>query len=176
MFQLALILSIALGIAVALLGRFRSTSPVRALYSGFPRLDRLVAVLCGLTFVGLVLTGYYDLALLNRAMQGWVLLLHVGIGGAFAVLVAVFAFLRAEANAPLERTAPAASATEKTLFWVFVVCGLVLMMTAALAMVPWLGTPGQRSIVGLHKWTSLLSLVAGIGYFGYSNRVSSTRA
>jgi len=175
MFRIALIVAILLGVVFAVLGRFRTTPAGQAVYSRFPRIDKLVAVLLALSFVAMVITGFYDLALRDHVMTSYVLLLHVGIGGAFAVLLAAFAFLRAEGNAPLDARPATAPPLQKVWFWLFVVCGLVLMMTAAFAMIPWLGTPGQGAVVVIHKWASIVSIVAGIAYFGSLKRSTPAR-
>ncbi len=134
--------------------------------SRFPRIEGLTARLCELTFVGLVITGFYDLLIHGRLMHTWILLIHVGLGGAFAAALAGIAFLRAEANAPATITVSPLVTVRKACFWIFVASGLALILTAALAMIPWLGTDGQHRIIAFHRWAALISVVAAIGYAG----------
>lgn len=175
MFRIATIIAVVAAFLIVGVGRFlqskKGGGSSATDVGRFPWIDRLAARVCGLMFIGLALTGFYDILILNRAMTSWVLLVHVGLGGAFAVGLAAFTFLRAEGNAPgVEAANPA---LRKLCFWAFAASGLALILTAALAMVPWLGTEGQHRIIAMHRWFSLLAVVAAIGYLGLGRKQKS---
>lgn len=169
--MVTVIAMVAAVLAVGLLrGRFGTSSsrPRAEASSRFPWIDSVVARVCGAAFLGLVLTGFYDVLVMNRAMHGWVLLAHVGFGGLFTAVLLAFTVLRAEANAP--GAVSASSGLRKACFWIFAASGLALVLTASLAMIPWLGTVGQVQIVVLHRWAALVAVVAAIGYVGFAAR------
>lgn len=164
--ELTIVAVVAAVVAVVILrlglGRSAGRAAGAGAVSRFPLLEGLAAWVCALTFLGLTATGFYDIIVHNQVMHSYTLMVHMALAGAFTAALAGLAFLRAEANGP---GAPGLF-LRKASFWLFVAMGLALILTAALAMIPWLGTTGQSRIIDLHRWAAVLSVVAAIGYVG----------
>jgi hypothetical protein len=52
----------------------------------------------------------------------------------------------------------------KGFFWVFLVAGLSLLVSALLPMLPWFPYRGQIILFDWHRWSALVSLVAAIAF------------
>ena len=130
----------------------------------FPRLDALAGLVLALTFVLLVLTGFLR-DLVGIRLADWLLLIHVGTGAAFAVVLAALVVFRADAC----RLGPSAgpqrfSDAQKVCFWLIAFSGLCLILTVAVAMLPVLGTWWQDFIVDVHRYVALAALLVGMVY------------
>ena len=130
----------------------------------FPRLDALASLGLALTFVLLVLTGFLR-DLVGIGLADWLLLIHVGTGAAFAVVLAALVVFRADAYRLGSGAAPGRfSDGQKVCFWLIALAGLCLILTIAVAMLPVLGTWGQNCIVDVHRYVALAALLAGMVY------------
>ena len=168
MFHVITIVAVAIvaaGIAVrhfAARGAAAAAAPPEA--RRFPRLDALAGLALALTFVVLVLTGFVR-GLVGGAWSDWLLLIHVGTGAAFAVVLAALVVLRADACRLGSGAAPGRfSDAQKVCFWLIALAGLCLILTAAVAMLPLLGTWWQDFIADLHRYAALAALLAGMVY------------
>ena len=128
----------------------------------FPRAEAIIErALCG-SFVILAVTGL----ILAGGLTGLLLLLHVFAGAVFAVALAAYVVLRAEASSHLcccGEGANIGTFIERLSFWALAVTGLCMIVTAVLAMTPLFGTCGQEWLADTHKYVSILALVSGIG-------------
>ena len=122
----------------------------------------LAASVLVLGWTGLVGTGFA-----GRVLTGYPLLVHVGLGGVFAVAVAVVAVLWAERC----RFRPGASSGEsgfgagrKMLFWAIAALGLATLLSATCMMLPVFGTDDQRRLFEIHRHGGLLVLTAMMGH------------
>jgi len=166
-------------------------SLVRPSPAGWPawiqsfRLWRLPAMekwlLIGLygSFLYLAASGFFFALLIGRGLYGFPLVLHVFAGAIFAVCLTLAAFLKARRytfnSGPLVLPADLKGLAEipklmgarewaKWLFWLFVLAGFSLTVSALLPMLPWFPTEGQVILFGWHRWSALVSLLAGIAF------------
>ncbi len=112
-------------------------------------------------------TGLVGAGFAGRALTGYPLLVHVGLGGVFGVALAVVAVLRAECC----RFRPGASSGEpgfgtgrKLLFWVIAALGLAALLSTMCMMLPVFGTHDQRRLLEVHRYGGLLVLTATLGH------------
>lgn len=161
MFKILTVVAVVIGALAAKCGggscSTAAKTPVR-----FPVLDKLLALAVALSFVVLALTGFYA-ALLGHELTGYLLICHTGSGGAFAGSLALLAVFRAEVE----------GCGCKCLFWILVLGGLGVVLSAVVMMQPWFGTHGQEVLVELHRYSALVALVGGIGCCGQALRTKS---
>jgi len=162
MFKILTVVSVIVGALAAKCGSASCSTaaktPVR-----FPALDKLLTLVMVLSLALLALTGFYA-ALLGHELTGYLLICHTGSGGAFAGSLALLAVFRAEAE----------SCGCKCLFWTLVLGGLGVVLSAVVMMQPWFGTHGQKVLVELHRYSSLLAVVGGLGCCGSLLRAKSS--
>lgn len=138
--------------------RARKTAPPATRYNLWEKLVHL-----GLTFsfLSLAITGFWP-ALLNHApLGGYLLMIHVTLGGVFAGCLAAMTLTWAAANrfAP---DAPRFDLSEKFFFWLIALLGLIAVMTMMLSMIPLFGSDGLNLLNELHRYTALAMVVATI--------------
>ncbi len=109
-----------------------------------------------------------------RGLFGLALLVHVGLGGIFAVCLAALTVIRAKEYvgfAPPESSAEPPSSFIKNipqpllrslLFWLFILSGLSLGLTAFLSMLPYLTFEAQVDLVWIHRYSGLLALLSAM--------------
>lgn len=139
---LALLLGL-LGLAVGLPAVYRLAGRVDE--CGFPVKPVRIALIGFLTI--LAITGFGFGWPVAYPLNGFPLLIHVGVGGLYAALLLVWALLRARSGATVW-------------FWIMLVSGMVLILSILLAMFPLLGTHGQHIALVLHRWAAGFSIVA----------------
>jgi hypothetical protein len=131
------------------------------------------------SFLYLAASGFFFAILIKRGLYGFPLVLHVFAGAIFAVCLAVAAFLRARRYAfnPEPLAFPADLESVKVLpiflrtqdwakwfFWLFLLAGFSLTVSALLPMLPWFPYEGQIILFSWHRWSALVSLLAAIGF------------
>jgi len=107
---------------------------------------RLLALLVALL---LALTGFGGMLLAENGLNGYLLLAHVGLGGAFLVLLVLFAM------------GGAGRTDARLAFWAFLVFGLGAGLTVLVSMFPLFGSEGQILLHTLHWSFALGATVAG---------------
>ncbi len=131
------------------------------------------------SFAFLVLSGFGYAFFGRHGLHGYPLLLHVFAGGLYAVSLCLVVILRAkrfslepEILSPeidfsrLRDLSLASSAVQKILFWAFVLGGFLLILSALSPMVPLLHYEAQKTMVEVHRYSSLGSLLIAV-YFSY---------
>src|ERR1043166_1982906 len=108
----------------------------------------------------LALTGIGTFALGKAPMTGWVLMLHVAIAPLFALALAVLSITWAEAARFGAAGAPQSNLS-KTLLWLILLCGVVVILSAVVPMTPLFGSGGQHLLYLTYRYTSMV-LVAAI--------------
>lgn len=108
----------------------------------------------------LALSGIGTFALGKAPMRGWVLMLHVAIAPLFALALAVLSITWADA-ARFGAAGSPQSNLSKTLFWLILLCGVVVILSAVVPMTPIFGSGGQHLLYLTHRYTSMV-LVAAI--------------
>lgn len=140
--------------------------------------ERLVHLAVGLSFLTLALTGYFSIIRYGR-LEGWSLWLHVVAAPGFAAGMACLALTWARAGrfAPhdaewlragggyfsrkknaADAAAPPAGrfdAGQKIFFWAATLLTFVALGSMMLAMAPWFGTAGQKTLYKIHGYSTL---------------------
>lgn len=116
------------------------------------------------SFLFLVLSGFFFTLLIPRGLYGLPLLLHVAVGGIFAVCLSIIVVWRAQ-DYTLDITQPLVL---KILFWTFVVSGLVLIVTSLSSMLSFLSMQIQVGMIRWHRLFALVSLACVSAFVYYS--------
>lgn len=124
------------------------------------------------SFVYQAASGFLFAVFSPRGMFGILLLLHVSVGGLFAVSLAMTLILRARAyrldqeeeattlsfvRPPLKNISK--SMLRKILFWLFAAAGLYLIATALGSMVPVFSFETQQAMIDVHRYSALIALL-----------------
>jgi hypothetical protein len=138
-------------------------------------------------FICLVLSYGYQAAsgfvfsLAGIRLQGVFILLHMLLGGFFAVCLSLAVVFRArfyrfdtqpaasQQNKPAHQ--PAASSQNRVsflLFWIFVSSGFLLIATALCLMLPFFSLRTQLDIFDIHRYGALVSLLSAISFLSFS--------
>ena len=159
---LGLLVAIALPLIDAAMFR-----PRRRALTGSPLLksERLI-YLVFLLAVALMAISSLGMLLVGQRMHRWMLILHMTIAPLFAIALTALALLWAEQNA-LERAAENATPArfhcgEKLTFWIIILAGLFTTATAMLLMMSWFGSHAQEILLELHRYSSLILLIATV--------------
>jgi len=138
-------------------------------------------------FIGLALSGIYLIlsgfvfALLGMRIFGLFLLLHVVLGGLFAVCLCLAVILRARYYVwdPEDFKGKKGALNLKTksgfqrllqiiFFWAFVASGFILILTALNQMLPSFSLRTQLVLFEIHRYAALGLLLSAIAFFDFS--------
>jgi hypothetical protein len=142
----------------------------------YPANQRWIFLGLASSYVYLVLSGFLFVFIRVR-LFGSFLLLHVVLGGLFAVCLCLAVLLRARfytwnmedlVLANLQTKAGKRKIWQIVLFWIFVASGLVLVVTALFQMLPQFSLRAQRGIFEVHRYAALEILLAGIAFLYFS--------
>ncbi len=101
-------------------------------------------------------------------LQGVFLLLHMLLGGLFAVCLSLAVVLQAR----FYRFDIPSTASHRRpsilLFWIFVACGCLLIATALCLMLPVFSLRTQLDIFAIHRYGALASLLSAISFISFS--------
>ncbi len=126
------------------------------------------------SFIYLAASGFGFSLLSPRGLFGLALLLHVSLGGIFVLGLAVLTVLRAKDYIPFvlpEQSAGSLSSSMKNipsplltslLFWLFILSGLSLGLTALFSMLPYFAFEAQVDIIGVHRYSGLVALLSAM--------------
>lgn len=120
----------------------------------FPALGKFAYLLLFLGVIGSALTGVGSLITGKVPMTHWVLMAHVGSGPLFAIGLALFALTWAGRSRFCDDAC--GSCANKMLFWLLLVCGLIVMLTGVVPMTPTFGTPGQHFLYLTHRYSAVV--------------------
>jgi hypothetical protein len=142
-------------------------------YSGKPLRWAFICLTASFTY--LAASGFVFAVFVPRGLFGILLLLHVVAGGIFAVSLAAFLIFRAKEHAAVFDLTGAGSSSQNSLlknpprhllrsvlFWVFVLAGLALTVTALGSMLPYFSFDTQVGLVEIHRYSALISVLAAI--------------
>jgi len=141
--------------------------------------ERLLHLALVASFLVLAYTGFDASIRWGGPMHGYMLMLHTTAGAVFAVTVALsivtwaadHAFMRADGRwlaaggcLSTRGDLPAGrfNASDKLYFWLAGLLTLVALMSMLLSMIKVLGTPGQVLMYDIHRWSTLVLVVATI--------------
>jgi hypothetical protein len=127
--------------------------------------EKWIHIGLSLSFLYLAASGFVFSALLLRSLTGMFLVLHMILGGIFSVNLALFVFLRAK-DYPLDEHLPDPSGRhqETICFWIFILSGFLLVLTALLMMVPLWALIGHLKIVWVHRFAALSGLLSATAF------------
>ena len=139
-------------------------------------LEKILAAGLGLSFTYLALSGLVFALIPGVPIHGLFLVLHVILGGMFAICLTLLVLFRA-GDFFFDSTRAEAPVTQETiiwkaLFWLIAAGGAMLILTALVPMLPLLTHTGQIQALSLHRFASLFTLLAFISfiYFGLQSR------
>jgi cytochrome b subunit of formate dehydrogenase len=115
------------------------------------------AVMC-LAGILLAITGIGTFAFGKPPMTHWVLMAHVAAAPVFALGLAAVALTGSAFFAG--RSDPPLSCAAKALFWLVLLCGLVVLLSGVVPMTPVFGTRGQHLLYLTHRYAGIVLAVA----------------
>lgn len=147
----------------------------------YPARDRWIIVCLGISLSLLAASGFLFALLSPVRMYGSFLLLHITLGGVFAVCLTLATVFRARdynldgqnpeqargASVPGRKSA-VRTIQEKIFFWIFVVSGLSLIITALAQMLPYFTLNAQLDVFEVHRYSALVSLLSAIAFIYFS--------
>jgi hypothetical protein len=155
-------------------------SAIPSLYRRLPgtwtAFEKLLAAGLALSFLYLALSGLIFALIPGRSLFGVFLVLHVMLGGLFALCLTLLVLFRAgdfvftspDDGTPLLQEKVA----WKAMFWIFSAAGAALTATALMPMLPLLSHTGQLLAVSIHRFSALAALLSFITfvYFGIQSQ------
>lgn len=144
------------------------------------KLKNLVYLLTLLSFVVLVVTGFYPVLVLGEHLCGYLLMVHTSAGGVFSACLAFLAISWAQQNrfnqsdwpwlrrlirkeAAKEKFFPQNSdLARKACFWAILMLTLPVILSVILSMFPLFGTAGQYLLLNTHRYSTLLLAMVAI--------------
>jgi len=127
------------------------------------------------SFAYLAASGFAFALFSARGLFGIPLLIHVVAGGVFALSLTVFLLFRVKEHAAVIDSIEIRNSSLKSvlknpprhllrsvLFWIFVLAGLALTITALGSMLPYFSLETQVGLIEVHRYSALISLLAGI--------------
>jgi hypothetical protein len=129
------------------------------------------------SFAYLAASGFFFAIFVPRGLYGFPLVGHVMAGGLFAACLAVIVIFKGRnfisvprpVNLSLALLDPrkmgiTAARVKFAAFWLFVLAGFLLALSALVPMIPLLPTAGQKLMFELHRYTALASALAAAVY------------
>jgi hypothetical protein len=137
---------------------------LRALYENwvllyYPGWTKWVFFCLVVSFCYLAASGFAFALLSSRGMYGVFLLLHVSAGGLFALSLSAVLVLRAK-DYVLENISKAD--VQKIFFWIFVISGLLLILTALSSMLSLFTLSTQVVLSEVHRYSALCALLTAV--------------
>jgi hypothetical protein len=143
----------------------------------YPGWTKWIFLTLAASFVYQAASGLLFAVFSPRGMFGVPLLLHVSLGGLFAVSLAFTLIWRAR-DYRLDRQEAAAfesmacpvfknlskSLVRKFLFWAFAAAGLCLMVTALGSMLPYFSFESQKAMIVVHRYCALVAFLASLNF------------
>lgn len=121
-----------------------------------------------LSYVFLAFTGFAFSIFSTRGLYGLLLLLHVVGGGIYAVSLSIMVVLRARDYSFATLRAGIPSLLPSFFFWIFILSGLSLIVTALNSMLPFFSFNTQLGIKEFHRYSALVSLLSAIAFVYFS--------
>ena len=131
------------------------------------------------SFLYLAASGFFFGIFIPRGLFGYPLVGHVMAGGLFAVCLVIIVLFKGRdfitvpkpASLSLSLLDPrkmgiTAARVKLWAFWLFVLAGFLLILSALLPMLPLLRTPGQRFMFEFHRYSAVVSAAAAMVFAG----------
>jgi len=143
-----------------------------------PPLLKWVFVGLSASFIYLAASGFAFALFSSRGLFGIPLLFHVVAGGVFAVSLAADIIVRAKVYGSIIEVFTSGGRPmgyllglfsrqlrQSVLYWVFVISGLALVITALFSMLPYFSFRTQVGLVETHRWSALAAALAAMAFF-----------
>lgn len=144
-----------------------------------PLLEKGLFVCVYGSFLYLAASGFFFAVFIPRGLFGYPLMGHVMAGGLFAASLTALVIFRGRDFISVPRPMDlslslldprkmgiTASRVKVAAFWLFVLAGFLLTLSALLPMLPLLRTAGQKFMFGFHRVSALFSILAAIVFAG----------
>ena len=144
-----------------------------------PVLEKWLYVCFFWSFLYLTASGFFFGIFISRGLFGYPLVGHVTAGGLFAVSLVIIVLFKGRdfvtvpkpASLSLSLLDPrkmgiTAARVRLWAFWLFVLAGFLLILSALLPMLPLLRTPGQRFMFEFHRYSAVASAAAAMVFVG----------
>jgi len=144
-----------------------------------PVLERWLDICFYGSFLYLAASGFFFGIFIPRGLFGFPLVGHVMAGGLFAVCLTVIVLFKGRDFVTVPKPASLSlslfdprkmgitpARVKLWAFWLFVLAGFLLTVSALLPMMPFLQTPGQKLMFELHRYSALLAAVAAMVFAG----------
>lgn len=144
-----------------------------------PVLEKWLAIGLYGSFLYLAGSGFFFGIFIPRGLFGYPLVGHVMAGGLFAVCLAIIILFKGRNFISVPKPASLSltlldprkmgitSARVKLwAFWLFVLAGFLLTLSALLPMLPLLRTTGQKFMFEFHRYSALISAMAAMVFLG----------
>lgn len=130
--------------------------------------EMLLYVALMLSVLVLAVTGFWASLVTGHEMSGLLLMTHVSAGGAFAVILAIFAVFQAE-RSRVDRFGNLSGivVARRVSFWALLATGLLVTLTTMLSMTPLFGTYGQQVLYETHRYGAVASIIAVLGHLHF---------
>ncbi|HNT36349.1 MAG TPA: hypothetical protein PKH07_15290 [bacterium] len=130
--------------------------------------EMLLYIALVLSILVLAATGFWASLVTGHEMTGLVLMTHVSAGGAFAVILALFAVLQAE-RSRMDRLngLSGIAMARRVSFWALLGTGLVVTLTTMLSMTPLFGTYWQQVLYEVHRYGAVAAVIAALGHLHF---------
>lgn len=142
-----------------------------------PVLEKWLFICLYGSFIYLAASGFFFAIFIPRGLYGYPLVGHVMAGGLFAASLTLIVIFKGRnftsVPKPLtlslalldpRRMGITAARVRIAAFWLFVLAGFLLTLSALLPMLPLLRTAGQKFMFELHRYTALASALAATVY------------
>ncbi|HDT14231.1 MAG TPA: hypothetical protein ENO03_07740 [Candidatus Aminicenantes bacterium] len=146
---------------------------------GEPVLAKWLHVCLFGSFLYLAASGFVFAVVIPRGLFGFPLVGHVMAGGLFAVCLVITVLFEGRAFISVPKPAGLSLAlldprrmgitparVKLWAFWIFVLAGFLLTVSALLPMLPLLRTPGQKFMFEFHRYSALASVIAAMVFGG----------
>ena len=146
-----------------------------------PGRERWIIICLGMSFCFLAASGFLFSLLSSQRLSGSILLLHVTVGGLFAICLSLATIMRArhyrldaenmrrDKNAQISEGKGTFQISWQTIFfWIFVASGLCLIITALTLMLPYFTVNSQLDMFEIHRYSALVSLLSAIAFAYFS--------
>ena len=149
----------------------------KVIFLRYPAVERWGILCLSLSFFFLAVSGFMYALFFTQSLTGYPLLFHVILGGIFAVCLPIVVVLQAQVytfwsegaefatkfKGSSKRSGPV-TLVEKILFWLFVISGFLLILTALSSMLPAFSLRDQLGLVDIHRYSGLVALLSSIAF------------
>ncbi len=146
-----------------------------------PGRERWIIICLGMSFCFLAASGFLFSLLSSQRLYGFILLLHVTVGGLFAICLSLATIMRArhyrlDAENIMRDKKTQISEGKNTFqiswqtifFWIFIASGLCLIISALTLMLPYFTVNSQLDMFEVHRYSALVSLLSAIAFAYFS--------